>query len=141
LLVTMSVKELNPVFRWPVLPKRSPRLACACPDNSLSIFQFDNPWRASHLQAEVEEAPNVPAHDFGSEPNYCWQRPNALLDKPMGTSCQRPLPRSAMTAGRFNYVDHSPMPDKYAHVLDSAEFLCTPISQCVIRNWSWLLMI
>jgi len=135
LLVTTSAKESNLVFRWPELPKPSPRLARARPDSSLSISQFDNPWRASHSQAEVEEAPNIPAHDFGRDPDYCWQRPNALLNRAMGTSCQLPLPRGATPAGRFNYADQSPMPDEYAHVLGySAEFLaknlCPHRSMC-----------
>lgn len=118
LLVTKSATESNLVFHWPTSPVPSARLIRARPDETLSLSQFDNPWRASHSLEEMKNAPNIPPQDFGHDPDYCWPRPDALREGALGPTSP-----------------HSTAPAEYRHVLGFdgaflAQYLCPQRSMC-----------
>ncbi|KAJ3516543.1 hypothetical protein NLJ89_g1047 [Agrocybe chaxingu] len=136
LLVTTSANGSNLVFRWPEFPTASPRLSRARPDDTLSLSQLDNPWRASHSQEAAESVEQAP-RQYGSDPDYCWQRPNALRDKDLKYGHSSPDRRPSHSRHRsFNgYDTKTPVPDEYEHVLGyKAEFLaqhlCPQRSMC-----------
>lgn len=122
LLVTTSAKGSNLVFRWPEAPSPSPRLSRSHPDPKLSLSQLDNPWRASHSQDTLEKAEVLPPKDYARDPEYRWERPNALRDRSLSLSHEsgRASP-SRDSAYSFEKVSS---PDEYDHVLGySGEFL------------------
>ncbi|KAF8150632.1 nitrogen permease regulator of amino acid transport activity 3-domain-containing protein [Crassisporium funariophilum] len=123
LLVTTSAKGSSLIFRWPELPSPSPRLSRPKPEIPCSLSQLDNPWRASHSQEVVEKAEGPPPN-IGNDPDYCWQRPNALRDS-----------RGSPSRDRAYSLDKVAIPNEYDHVLGySAEFLanllCPQRSMC-----------
>ncbi|KAF8962737.1 nitrogen permease regulator of amino acid transport activity 3-domain-containing protein [Flammula alnicola] len=137
-LVTTSAKGSNLVFRWPQFPAPSPRLSRAPPDPSLSLSSLDNPWRASHSQEALEKAEILPPHDYGRDPEYSWQRPNALRDRSLSfshTSNHATAGRGSPSRDRTYSFEKTPLPDEYDHVLGyTADFLanilCPQRSMC-----------
>ncbi|PPQ65267.1 hypothetical protein CVT26_000227 [Gymnopilus dilepis] len=124
-LATTSANGSNLVFRWPEFPMAPPRLSRARPDESLSLSRLDNPWRASHSQEEIEKAEALPPHDYAHDPDYCWQRPNALRDRSLSFTNSLPG-RNSPSRDRSYSFDKVTKPDEYDHVLGySAEFLAT----------------
>lgn len=122
LLVTTSAKGSNLIFRWPESPIASPRLSRSRPDTKLSLSQLDNPWRASHSQETLEKAELLPPKDYGNDPDYCWQRPNALRDRSLSLSHESG--RASPSRDRAYSFEKASSPDEYDHVLGySAEFL------------------
>lgn len=133
LLVTSSAKGSNLVFRWPEFPLPSPRLRRPAPEETLAISQLDNPWKTSHSQEALDAAEQPPPHDYGHDPDYCWQRPNAFRDRHL--SFPHEIRRSSSTRDRTYSFDKGSLPDEYDHVLGySTEFLanllCPQSSMC-----------
>lgn len=127
LLVTTSAKGSNLVFRWPEIPVASPRLARALPDESGALSQLDNPWKASHPEQAVKKT-RTSEHDYGSDPDYCWQRPNALRDRSLSFSHSSHLSqgRDSPVRDRAYNLNKVAVPDEYDHLLGySVDFLAT----------------
>ena len=124
LLVTTSANGSSLVFRWPETPIASPRLARARPEQSDALSHLDNPWKASHPEQAVESV-KAPEHDYGLDPDYCWQRPNALRDRSLSFTHS-----SHLSPGRASPVRDRAysvaVPDEYDHLLGySVDFLAT----------------
>ena len=127
LLVTTSAKGSSLVFRWPAIPIASPRLARARPEESDSLSHLDNPWKASHPEHAAENA-KAPEHDYGCNPDYCWQRSNALRDRSLSFrhSSHFSAGRVSPVRDRAYSLDKVVVPDEYDHLLGySVDFLAT----------------
>jgi len=134
LLVTTSAKGSSLVFRWPEIPIASPRLARARPKESDSLSHFDNPWKASHPEQAVENA-KPPKHDYGSDPDYCWHRPDALRDRSLSHSSHLSPGRASPVRDRAYSLSKVMVPDEYDHLLGYsvdflASLLCPQSSMC-----------
>ena len=127
LLVTTSAKGSNLVFSWPEKPIASPRLARALPEESDSLAHLDNPWKASHPEQAVKGA-KAPKHDYGNDPDYCWQRPNARRDRSLSFTHSSHLSpgRGSPKRDRAYSLDKVAVPHEYDRLLGySVDFLAT----------------
>lgn len=124
LLVTTSANGSSLVFRWPERPIVSPRLARPRPEESDSLSLLDNPWKASHPY-QVVENPKSLEHDYGFDPDYCWQRPSAR-SLPFTHSSHLSSSRASSSRDRAYSFRKVGVPDEYDHILGySGDFLAT----------------
>lgn len=141
LLVTTSAEESNIVFRWPTVPTPSPRLTRPRPNETSSISQFDNPWRASHFSDDSELPRGLASLKLkdDSELDYTWPRPNPQHGRTpsFGNSSQPSLSsvNSPTSPQGYGYDDSCIAQDEYEQIMGfSAKFLaqhlCPHRSMC-----------
>ncbi|KAJ6607399.1 nitrogen permease regulator of amino acid transport activity 3-domain-containing protein [Mycena sp. CBHHK59/15] len=138
LLVTASAKGPSLVYRWPPSPTASPRFSRAKPDDALSSFHLDNPWRASHTSDAQPDPLKKSNATFQNDPEREWKRPSAFRDRSMSFSSSGSRPSSARDSpskdGSYLLETRS-IKDEYDYLFGySSEFLanllCPQRSMC-----------